>query len=173
MDARTGIVQVAYHQYYLRDLGMVAEVPDEVFTGGNGLISTPPGIAVVHAGTHTGPVRVTVQARTDPPPHTDLEQWEEVVEVSITTQAGQVLVEEWGGPTRDDLGSLVSAGPGSYRLRMHARGRDQAHTDVVAPGDPIEEHLLITWPAPATDETIVKQTDRYGAHHRGASPGSA
>jgi hypothetical protein len=98
MDTRTGIVQVAYHQYYLRDLGMVAEVPDEVFTGGNGLISTPPGIAgiaVVHAGTHTGPVRVTVQARTDPPPHTDLEQWEEVVEVSITTQAGQVLVEEW------------------------------------------------------------------------------
>jgi hypothetical protein len=167
MTAKTVIVQVAYHQYYLRDLGMAAEIPDEVFTGGNGLISAPPGIAVVHAGTHTGPVRVTVQARTDPPPQTDLEPWEEVVEVSITTQAGQVLVEEWGGPARDDLGNLVAAGPGGYRLRMHARGRDQAHANPVAPEDPLEEHLLITWPAPAADETILKQTDQYGALHRG------
>jgi hypothetical protein len=62
---------------------------------------------------------------------------EEVVEVSISIQADQVLVEEWGGPDRDDLGNLVAAGPGSYRLRMHARGRDQA-------------------------ETILKQTDQYG-----------
>ena len=52
-----------------------------------------------------------------------------------------MLVEEWGGPDRDDLGNLVAAGPGSYRLRMHARGRDQAHANVVAPGSPIEEHL--------------------------------
>jgi hypothetical protein len=167
MDTSTGIVQVAYHQYYLRDLGMVAEIPDEVFTGGNGLISTPPGIAVVHAGTHTGPVRLTLQTRPDPPLHTDLEQWEEVVEVSISTQAGQVLVEEWGSPTREDLGNLVSAGPGSYRLRMHARGRDQADATVPLPEEPIEEHLLITWPAPTTDETILKQTDHYGALHRG------
>lgn len=125
-----------------------------------------PGIAVVHAGTHTGPVRLTVQARPDPPPHIDLEQWEEVVEVSTSIEAGQVLVEEWGGPDRDDLGNLVAAGPGSYRRRMHARGRDQAHANVVAPGSPIEEHLLITWPAPAADETILKQTDQYGALHR-------
>jgi hypothetical protein len=167
MDTATVIVQVAFHQYYLRDQGVVAEIPDEVFTGGNGLISAPPGIAVVHAGTHTGPVRLTVQARPDPPPHTDLEQWEEVVEISISIQAGQVLVEEWGGRDRDDLGNLVAAGPGSYRRRMHARGRDQAHANVVAPGSPIEEHLLITWPAPAAGETVLKQTDQYGALHRG------
>jgi hypothetical protein len=145
MDTTTGIVQVAYHQYYLRDQGVVAEIPDEVFTGGNGLISAPPGIAIVHAGTHTGPVRLTVQARPDPPPHTDLEQWEEI----------------------EDLGNLVSAGPGSYRLRMHARGRDQADATVPLPEEPIEEHLLITWPAPAAGETVLKQTDQYGALHRG------
>jgi hypothetical protein len=166
MGTKTSVVHVEYDQYYLRDLGMLAEVPDEVFTGGTGLISAPPGIAVVHAGTHTGPVRVTVQARTEPPPQPDLEQWEEVVEVSVSTQAGRVLVEEWGGPTRDDLGNLALAGPGSYRLRVHARGRDQANATVPVPEEPIEEHLLIAWPAPPADEAVLKQTDQYGALHR-------
>jgi hypothetical protein len=167
MSAKTAVVQVAYHQYYLRDLGLLADVPDEVFTGGNGLISTPPGVAVVHAGTHTGPVRVTIEARNHRPPEIDLERWEEVVEVSLTTDSGQVQVEEWGGPTRDDLGNLVAAGPGSYRLRVHARGRDEADATVPVPEDPIEEHLLIAWPAAAANEAILKQTDRYGAFHRG------
>ena len=162
------IVQVAYHQYCLRDTAMLGDLPDEVFTGGNGLISVRPGIAVVHAGTHTGPVRVTVQPRTSPAPLADLGQWEEVVEASFATQTGQVLVEEWGGPARDDLGNLVAAGPGSYRLRVHARGRDQAHALVVAPEQPLEEHLIITWPAPAADEAILKRTDQYGALQRGA-----
>jgi hypothetical protein len=170
MSAKTVIVEVHYHQYYLRDLAVFAEIPDEVFTGGNGLVSAPPGIAglaVVHAGTHTGPVRVTVQARTDPPTQTDLEGWDEVVEVPFTSESGQVLLAEWDGPGHEDLGSLVAAGPGSYRLRVHARGRDQAHAIHTAPEEPLEEHLLITWPTPPANETILKQTDHYGALHRG------
>jgi hypothetical protein len=116
MSARTVIVQVAYRQYYLRDLVVFAEIPDEVFTGGNGLVSVPPGIAglaVVHAGTHTGPARVTVQAHTDPPTQTDLHAWEEVVEVSFTAVSGQVLLTEWDGPGHEDLGSV--AGPRRHR----------------------------------------------------------
>jgi hypothetical protein len=167
MTAKTAIVQVTYHQYYLRDLGVFAEISDEVFTGGNGLISVPPGVAVVHAGTHTGPVRVTVQARTDPPTQTSLDAWDEVVEVSLTTNSGQVFLEEWDGPGHEDLGNLVCAGPGSYRLRVHARGRDQAHAIHTVLEEPIEEHLLITWPAPSANETALKQTDQYGALHRG------
>jgi hypothetical protein len=167
MNAKTSTVQVAYSQYYLRDTAVLAEIPDDVFVDGNGLISPRPGIAVVHTGTHTGPVRFTVQARANLPLSTDLDEWDEVVEVSLTAQGGEVLLEEWGSPTRDDLGNLVTAGPGSYRLRIHARGRDEAYALVIVPEEPLEEHLLITWPAPVGEEIILKQTDQYGAFQRG------
>ena len=166
MSSTTIVVQVAYHQYYLRDMNTLDAVPDEVFTGGNGLVSALPGIAVVHAGTHTGPVRVTLQARSGPPAHTELDSWEEVVEVSITTDTGQALLEEWAGTGHEDLGSVVAAGPGSYRLRVHARGRDQANAIVTVPEAPIEEHLLVTWSAPPANEKILKQTDHYGSLYR-------
>jgi hypothetical protein len=87
-----------------------------------------------------------VQANTDPPTQTDLHAWEEVVEVSFTAVSGQVLLTEWDGPGHEDLGSVVAAGSCSYRLRVLARGRDQAHAIPTAPEEPVEEHLLITWP---------------------------
>jgi hypothetical protein len=87
--AVTSTLDVSYHQYYLSDVSVdLAQVPlDELLRGGNGLIAVTPGFAVVHAGTHTGQIQVAVDARPGPPP-LDVDTWQEVVEVSLTSTTG-------------------------------------------------------------------------------------
>ncbi|MCE0446635.1 hypothetical protein LT493_24490 [Streptomyces tricolor] len=46
----------------------------------------------------------------------------------------------------EDLPDLAAAGPGTYRLRVHARGRDQAVD--LAPDTVTEHYLLQCWPQP-------------------------
>jgi hypothetical protein len=161
--AATSTLHVSYHQYYLSDPSVdLAQAPvDKLLRGGNGLIAVIPGLAVVQAGTHTGDIQVTVDARSAPPP-LDLDTWQEVVEVSFTSTTGQVWLVEWAGPARTDLGNLTPAGPGSYRLRVHARGRDQAAAIPVPPEQPLEDHLIVSWPAAPSPERVYKHTDQYG-----------
>ncbi|MEU2726066.1 hypothetical protein [Streptomyces smyrnaeus] len=63
-----------------------------------------------------------------------------------------------------DLPVLAPAGPGSYRVRVHARGRDIAPDGVAE--EPVEDYLLIVWPAPPEPDTVHKQTDNFGAEWR-------
>jgi hypothetical protein len=49
--------------------------------------------------------------------------------------------------------------PGDYRLRVHARGRDDADED--------EGYELAVWPAPAAPAIVHKRTDRLGYRLRG------
>ncbi len=167
--AVTSTLDVSYRQYYLSDPSVdLAQVPlDKLLRGGNGLIAVTPGFALVQVGTHTGDVRVTVDPRSAPPP-LDLATWQEVVEVSFASTTGQVWLVEWGGPARTDLGNLASAGPRSYRLRVHARGRDQAAALQVAPEQPLEEYLIVSWPASPSPEHAYKHTDQYGQRIRSA-----
>jgi hypothetical protein len=167
--AVTTTVFVSYHQCYLIDGSVgIHEVPlDELLRGGNGLIAVTSGVAVVHTGTHTGRIRATADPR-QAPPSLDLAAWQEVVEVSFTSTTGQVWLVEWGGLTRPDLPNLAQAGPGSYRLRVHARGRDQAAALPVGPEEPLEEFLLVSWPAPPSPEHAFKHTDQFGQLIRSA-----
>ncbi|MCZ0991775.1 hypothetical protein [Streptomyces diastatochromogenes] len=55
-------------------------------------------------------------------------------------------------------------GPGDYRLRLHARGRDTAID--LAPDEITEWYLIQVWSAPAQDLVVLRQTDRYGASAR-------
>lgn len=169
--AVTSTLHVSYHQYYLSDSSMdIAEVPwAKLFRGGNGLIAVTPGFAVVHTGTHTGHIQVTVDPRPAPPP-LDLAAWQEVVEVSFTSTTGQVWLIECEGPARTDLGNLTPAGPGSYRLRVHARGRDQAAALHIPPEQPLDEYLIVSWPASPSPEHAHKHTDQYGQRIRSAPP---
>ncbi|MDG5808583.1 hypothetical protein P9869_39250 [Streptomyces ossamyceticus] len=64
----------------------------------------------------------------------------------------------------EDLPVLSFNGPGTYRLRVHARGRDTAID--LAPKDVTEWYLIQAWPAPPQDPTVLCQTDSYGASVR-------
>ncbi|MGW1070965.1 hypothetical protein ACWD4F_41530 [Streptomyces aureus] len=60
-----------------------------------------------------------------------------------------------------DLPSLASQGPGPYRLRVHALGRDTAVDE--STDDVVESYLIQSWPAVHHDALLVKATDDYGA----------
>ncbi|RRR82655.1 hypothetical protein EHS43_16310 [Streptomyces sp. RP5T] len=64
----------------------------------------------------------------------------------------------------EELPVLSFTGPGDYRLRVHARGRDTAIDQ--APDQITEWYLIQAWPAAAQPARVLRQTDSYGASVR-------
>ncbi|MEW2117223.1 hypothetical protein AB0945_18925 [Streptomyces sp. NPDC005474] len=166
-DSRTGaalgataLVHAEYHLFRIADpLGSVA---DDLDVTHNGLVSAAGGAIEVSTGIHTGNVRVTVERHSQLP--APVPGWEEIAEISCHSPSGDMLVT----PLMDDpaeLPSLASRGPGRYRLRVHARGRDRA-VDETAGDDVPESYLIQSWPAPHQDAQLFQATDSYGAQVR-------
>ena len=156
----TALVHAEYHLFQIAD--PQGSVADDLDATHNGLVSAAGGAIEVTTGIHTGNVRVTVEPHSQPPdPAPD---WEEIAEISCHSPSGEVLVT----PLMDDpadLPSLASQGPGRYRLRVHARGRDSA-VDQTTVDDVLESYLIQSWPAPHQDALLVQATDAYGAQVR-------
>ncbi|MCX4578066.1 hypothetical protein OHB41_33740 [Streptomyces sp. NBC_01571] len=160
----TALVRAEYHLFQITD--PQGPVADDLDATQNGLVSAAGGAIEVTTGIHTGSVRVTVEPhsqRPDPAP-----DWEEIAEMPCHSPSGEVLVT----PMTDDpadLPSLASQGPGLYRLRIHALGRDTAVDQ--STDDVVESYLIQSWPAAHQDALLVKATDAYGAQVR-ARPAS-
>ena len=160
-------------QYWITDsdpdAGFVLPGPG----GAGGLVGAVPGLAIVITGTQFGNVALTVQSG-DSDPGLDTGGWDEVVEVSLASgAAGQGLGILSGGQGPGELATLTPAGAGSYRIRVHVRGRDAGTADDVVTGEPAEEHLLQIWPAPPGPEIIRKTTDEHGAGFRAGAETSS
>lgn len=99
-----------------------------------------------------GPARIIVDRRDERPGET-VENWEDVVEVSLQAADDDIVA---AGPYADAPdGSFAFNPPGAkwFRLRVHGRNRDLEY-DLVASG-PHEEYLLMTWPeAPSVPSVI-------------------
>ncbi|MET7988714.1 hypothetical protein [Streptomyces sp. NPDC005281] len=155
----TALVRAEYHLFQITD--PQGPVADDLDATQNGLVSAVGGVIEVATGIHTGNVRVTVEPhsqRPDPAPG-----WEEIAEMPCHSPSGEVLVT----PMMDDpadLPSLASQGPGRYRLRVHALGRDTAVDE--STDDVVESYLIQSWPAAHQDALLVKATDSYGAQVR-------
>lgn len=163
--AATGatLVQAEYHLFHITDpQGPVAADLDASRTG---LVSADGGAIEVATGIHTGDIHVTVETYAqapDPDPG-----WEEIAEISCHSSSGQLLVTSFMDEPAD-LPSLASQGPGPYRLRVHARGRDTA-VDQTTVDEVVESYLIQSWPAAHHDASLVKATDAYGAQVRARS----
>ncbi|SCL44268.1 hypothetical protein GA0070606_0211 [Micromonospora citrea] len=151
----SGSAPVSGHRFALLE---GSDVPQVDF-GGNGLVVVVPGGAVIRAGVETGHVRISVSILDGPPPDVAT-GWEEIVEVSWRAAVGGASVL---GPDASDahLRHITPPWPGDYRLRVHARGRDD--TDE---GD-TEHYELVVWQAPAAPEIVHARTDRLGHRLRG------
>jgi hypothetical protein len=152
-----GTVAVDYAQFALRDR---AYRPILTLGGLAGLVTVRPCELVLVTGAQTGRVGCTVVvAGRDP--GAELDAYEDVEEVTFASPTGVVsLVERSAGSLAAavDLG----AGAGTYRLRYHARGMDQAADadhDVVA-----DEYLVQIWPAPETPRLRLKVTSARGRY---------
>jgi hypothetical protein len=142
------------------------------YKGFNGLVATlnvqgqlaEPGVhAVVMTGTDTGPIALTVELLDAPPGAVDTESWAEVVDFSPAFEDGDLVVSTVNDTGDEEFPDFSDLPPGPYRVRLHARGRDQANEDVMVEDEPIEEHLLQVWPAPSAPSEVHKVTDAYGA----------
>jgi len=157
------VVPIAYHQFFITEEG---EAPTGLPATTNGLADLAnPNAVVVRTGIHTGPVAVILEARADPP-HTDW-AWDEIVEVSVTVESGALYVSALMADVDPQPPPLTPTGHCTYRIRIHARGRDldiDATTDTI-----LETYLLQAWPDDVTPTDILKQTDRYGQMLRGTS----
>lgn len=156
-------------------MGDVFDVTDWAYGGFNGLIASlnAPGrltaagqFAVIMTGTETGGLTVTVDVRTGPPADVDLIGWDDIVEVSLSLPGDRPVVTS----DRPEAGlpDLTEAQPGPFRVRVHARGRDAGYERVMIDFDeaPVEEHLIIVWPAAVAPETVHKLTDQTGREIR-------
>jgi hypothetical protein len=130
----------------------------------NGLIISMSTGALLATGINIGLVTVRIQVLGESPSILDIGPWDDVVETSFTAPTGQARVAVTMDDVPDDLPLLTPAGPGTYRVRVHASGRD-TDPDGVAE-EPFETYLIIVWPAPAAPELIHKATDGVGREHR-------
>ncbi|MFC0842684.1 hypothetical protein ACFH04_02890 [Streptomyces noboritoensis] len=94
-----------------------------------------------------------------------------MVETVITSTTGELVVAEVDADPdadRTDWPNLAATGAGTYRLRISVRGRDAgADADYLEEDEePVEEHLLQAWPAPAAADVIHKASDGIGAYWR-------
>ena len=151
-------------QYYLAESGATDTLTTAMYHGFNGLISSNGALAIIFTGTEMGPVSVTADWR-DEPPALDIAPWDEVVEISMRFVRHPAGVFGAFDDKRD--AELIPAlPPGSYRVRVHARGRDAAYAVRHVRGSPLEEHLIIAWPAPPGPEVLHKLTDACGVRAR-------
>lgn len=110
---------------------------------------------------------MTVRVRDDAPSNVEVDGWDEVVETSVEAIVGELIVTSGFVNLEQEFPVLTPHGPGYYRVRVHARGRDIAVDDTVT--EPVEDFLIEVWPAPHTPETIYKATDNYGVTIRQAA----
>lgn len=135
------------------------EIPIETADRSNGLVAAMSDGAVINTGIHTGTVRVRVAVLLSAPPDSDGDgEWDEIVEVSVHTSHGRLRVDAFEEGAVASLPLLSTAGPGWYRLRVHARGRNIAPDRVQL--DAVEDYHLSIWQAPHQTTTILRASDR-------------
>ncbi|WP_394613486.1 DUF6461 domain-containing protein [Lentzea sp. JNUCC 0626] len=133
---------VANHQFAL------AEEPGEATDfGATGLAAPIETGFAVRTGIEEGQVDVSVRTLMQPPEPQDLEDWDEVVEISYTAVNGDAKLGH----------GTTAPWPGEFRARVCASGRD----------DDGERYELTIWQAPQADPLVHKATDRVGHALRG------
>lgn len=162
-----GLIEVSHHQFWLLDTGLLPGRPAD-FT--NGLIAPAgPGAAMICTGIHSGRAALAIEPRRAAPPGVDLNGWDEIVEITLSAPTGQLRPAAlMAGPADALFAALTMTGPGSYRIRVHARGRDTLVDGVSR--DPVEEYRITAWPGPLEPGRIYRQTDTYGATVRKWGP---
>ncbi|MEU5428781.1 hypothetical protein AB0H73_24775 [Streptomyces olivoreticuli] len=137
------------------------EIAAETLDHTNGLIATMDIGAMVSVGIHTGQVTACASVTAGPPETDDFAEWDEVAEASVYAPYGELRVATlYFGPVAE-LPVLSSNGPGWYRIRVSARGRDIASSNLTQK-DSAERYSLTCWPAPRSTSLIIRATDRTG-----------
>jgi hypothetical protein len=143
-------VNVNHNIVQLVDSGLPSDPTPELLSKSNGLLCALETGALLLTGIDTGPIQISTMS-TDTEPELDLTDWEEAVDVSVNVPHGDLRIE----PLFDDapgIPSLTPFGPGTYRVRCYARGRERQLKQIVETSE--EDYLLVAWPAPAEQDAV-------------------
>jgi hypothetical protein len=160
-------VHVSYHQLQIVDRDVIDD-GGALSWRSNGLVDVHRvGLATVACGVHTGYVSVRVELYDDEPSES-VGEWDDVVEVSLTAPRGQLRVVGLMSEASQKLPVVSHRGPGDYRLRIHARGRDEAAYQAISDesSGSTERLLVQSWPRGEAPQQVHNATDRYGAELR-------
>ncbi|MER5501909.1 hypothetical protein ABT096_32545 [Streptomyces sp. NPDC002561] len=126
----------------------------------NGLIAATTNAAAIHTGIKKGNVHLDT-CLFDTEPALDPDTWDEVIDTTFTSTTGYARIGSYEHAMNLNI---AHQGPGTYRLRLHAKGRDsQPGASRRRNSKPSAEHYLFhIWPAPAAPETVHKATDTIG-----------
>ena len=116
----------------------------------------------VLTGDQWGPFEVVVRVL-DRAPGEPGETWEDVAEVSLESESGFYVTEL----VDQDPGAVVPCDPGTYRLRVSARGRSAEHSDpdedgeLVERDEAVEHYLLEFWAAPSSGPVDLRESSSF------------
>jgi hypothetical protein len=117
----------------------------------NGLAGATSGDGLyLNLARRSGGSPVRIVQHDDEPPQTD--EWQDVVEVSITVpEDAEVRWSSWAG----EDGGPLSMAPGTYRVRVNARGRDAGRDGEFADG-PVDFYLAELWPSETRPDAVLR-----------------
>ncbi|MEV4872815.1 hypothetical protein [Streptomyces syringium] len=166
----------SYHQVNFFETDAEDDLEEDGPSGGNGLVrvNAAGDYVTLSTGVQNGYVRLDYDVLDGEPPLAD-QGWDEVVEVSAAFSApgAGITSPEDDGEIAGLQGEGVEYGislpgpedePRWWRMRFHARGRDDSLDNPVA-GETVEsaeQYLILVWPAAKAPEICHKVTDRAG-----------
>ena len=115
------------------------------------LVGSGRGTLAIWAADEVGYACVTAEAYTRRPP-LETRGWEEVVEVGYESPSGALELVDGDGTS---VKGLTTRGPGSYRVRVHLRGRELV-TQVIDAPDGAVELLVQVFPVKAKKPVVYK-----------------
>jgi hypothetical protein len=152
-------------QFYVQDGDQAP--PVETWDQSNGLAFPASVGAVVLTGEVYGRITVELDLRDDAPDPADLaDEWEDVVEISVICEEGPLQICDLNQGFVPGLPPLDSQGPGEYRIRVHARGRNSPGVDADDMPVAQDRYLICCWPAPARLPLAIRLTDQRGLNTR-------
>ncbi|MFG1952470.1 hypothetical protein [Micromonospora sp. NPDC048830] len=159
-------VYVQDHGFFLTDRDV--DTPFETMDYATGLAGVMRSAALVYAGVDRGYITVTTYAADASPPldtpqqWADLATWEDIAEFSLHVPHGALTVAPLERRPSDAAQgpSLSPHGPGHYRIRIYASGRDHHFDQAVSESG--ERFHLVAWPAPPQGPVVIKSSSRCG-----------
>ncbi|WP_035952557.1 hypothetical protein [Parafrankia sp. EUN1f] len=167
MRVQETTVLADYHQFIVfsrNGAGDEGHVPEGC---GDGLVVVNKAILKVLTGTSYGEVGVRLELHNGEP-ELPAPGWTEVSDTSFHLRKGPLEIGTlMGGPEPDSL-DLAFAGPGWYRIRVAASGRDDGpRGGPVPPGGPHERFVIAVWAGPRAPAVTHRGSDRTGRAFRG------
>jgi hypothetical protein len=155
-------VPVEYSQYWIC-VDDVSEDDTDAVDIADGLAQWQLGEVIVTAANEGGSVDVAVELLDAEPSLPLTDEWQDAVEFSLTTETGEIrlvpLMDAAVGP------NLSTDGPGAYRFRLSAAGRDPIDGKKQR-----ERHRLQVWPAPEKAPVALRLSSAFAAEWAAPPP---